>query len=649
MKKWDNMDRACDSCRLKKLKCSKTRPKCAKCLKNGWECCYSPKTRRSPLTRVHLTEVESRLDGLEQLFYELFPGVDLEKNLKGGGATKKLKELSQRITLVNEDGEELFNEFEASTVIPYFDSSAQEQKWIMDSNSGGKSIPPDSLPKDPLLGFDWNERKNTLTGNDGAGFLNTEANNRGYYGQGSSSASLKSVGFDMTLFSSQSPSYSPASISDPSLLGSTHAIAKFIESYFINFHPYCPLVNHDRFMRQHNASPDQMEPRLFNQWQVLFNIVLAIGAWGIAGESTDIDLFYYNNAKSHLSRIAFEVGSLRLVISFYLLSRYTEWRQKPNSSYAYHGQALRMAILLGLHKELSPTVNNTGVKEQRRRIWCCLYLQEYHLALVQGRPLSYLFSRDEMSISYPSSMNDNEHWTTEPSIYLGCVGRARMLDQFSKLWYGKNKQSRNAINCLKLCDSLETTFKEMPKFMQADISSLVLSSFLQEYPWLSYMRYSLSWQHLWLRIYALRELSVNSEANSEGENNNTTYQRCRILLVDAAQKTIASITNFINNNSLTPFFAWNCTFYLFNAALVPLTSLITQPSSNERHRWIFQLKSVVKALEILSTYKISSCKRYIQTIDQLCGSMLLVSPDDMSQTSELIDTPLSDRSATTGF
>ena len=82
MKLLSSIEQACDICRLKKLKCSKEKPKCAKCLKNNWECRYSPKTKRSPLTRAHLTEVELRLERLEQLFLLIFPRENLDKILK---------------------------------------------------------------------------------------------------------------------------------------------------------------------------------------------------------------------------------------------------------------------------------------------------------------------------------------------------------------------------------------------------------------------------------------------------------------------------------------------------------------------------------------------------------------------------------------
>lgn len=623
MRRLGILDQACDSCRIKKLKCSKEKPKCAKCLKNGWECCYSPRTKRSPLTRAHLTEVEARLDSLEQLFYELFPGDDLEKALNPN-YINQMRERLQKTLSFNEDDESDVGENEQLQPALYFDSSAQEQKWIMDGSHDGKSIPPDFLPKDPLVGFDWTEEEDISTKDDGMGFLNTETNNRGYYGAGSPSLALKSIGFNSALFSSTATRL-PAVVADPYVLGSRNVTSRFIQSYFTNFHPYFPLLHSETLLMLYN---NQIESRSVDQWQILFNTVLAIGAWCIEGESTDVDLFYYQNAKSHLTRKIFEAGSLTLVTALHLLSRYAEWRQKPNTSYIYHGHALRMAVSLGLHRELSPTVKDVSIKEQRRRIWWCLYSHEYHLSLLDGRPLQYLFSNKQITISLPSSMDDRQRWTTNPSMYLGCIETAKLLKTFDRLWYSKKDSSIPTSRCFKLCEGLENCFNNMPKFLQTDISSSTLSNYLQEYPWLSFTRYYLRWKHQWLIIYALRQFFDSMDPKMEGFNPDN--EKCRNLLSEAAQKTIMSVTNYINNHSLTPLFAWHSTFFVFNAALVPLKSIVMYPSSKDRKQWIIQLKNVVKLLKTLKTYKISACERYIQTIDQLCGSAFSLSPDDIS-------------------
>ena len=67
------IEQACDSCRKRKLKCSKESPKCSKCIQHNWCCSYSPRTVRSPLTRAHLTQVENKVKSLENLITYLLP------------------------------------------------------------------------------------------------------------------------------------------------------------------------------------------------------------------------------------------------------------------------------------------------------------------------------------------------------------------------------------------------------------------------------------------------------------------------------------------------------------------------------------------------------------------------------------------------
>ncbi|KAG7143466.1 Regulatory protein GAL4 like [Verticillium longisporum] len=72
---------ACDHCRAKKLRCSKEIPSCKGCLRSSVACHYSGRAHRSPLTRVYLTDVESRLERVEKLFAELLPDVDIDQAL----------------------------------------------------------------------------------------------------------------------------------------------------------------------------------------------------------------------------------------------------------------------------------------------------------------------------------------------------------------------------------------------------------------------------------------------------------------------------------------------------------------------------------------------------------------------------------------
>ncbi|RCK67698.1 hypothetical protein Cantr_02638 [Candida viswanathii] len=87
------IEQACDSCRKRKLKCSKEYPRCTKCIQHKWCCSYSPRTVRSPLTRAHLTEVENRVVQLESILsYLLPPNTDIDDLIKNKILLDPIKE-----------------------------------------------------------------------------------------------------------------------------------------------------------------------------------------------------------------------------------------------------------------------------------------------------------------------------------------------------------------------------------------------------------------------------------------------------------------------------------------------------------------------------------------------------------------------------
>lgn len=77
------LQQACDSCRLRKMKCSKDFPTCVKCQEHNWKCVYSPKVVRSPLTRAYLTQVENKAANLEKILRRILPeDVEIQELLR---------------------------------------------------------------------------------------------------------------------------------------------------------------------------------------------------------------------------------------------------------------------------------------------------------------------------------------------------------------------------------------------------------------------------------------------------------------------------------------------------------------------------------------------------------------------------------------
>lgn len=92
------IEQACDSCRKRKLKCSKEYPKCVKCIQHNWCCTYSPRTVRSPLTRAHLTEVENKLHRVTKMLRYILPStVDVDDLLESGKYENTLREYRTKL------------------------------------------------------------------------------------------------------------------------------------------------------------------------------------------------------------------------------------------------------------------------------------------------------------------------------------------------------------------------------------------------------------------------------------------------------------------------------------------------------------------------------------------------------------------------
>ncbi|AJW01654.1 Gal4p [Saccharomyces cerevisiae YJM1385] len=641
MKLLSSIEQACDICRLKKLKCSKEKPKCAKCLKNNWECRYSPKTKRSPLTRAHLTEVESRLERLEQLFLLIFPREDLDMILKMD-SLQDIKALLTGLFVqdnVNKDAVTVetdmpltLRQHRISATSSSEESSNKGQRQLtvsIDSaaHHDNSTIPLDFMPRDALHGFDWSEEDDM---SDGLPFLKTDPNNNGFFGDGSLLCILRSIGFKPENYTNSNVNRLPTMITDRYTLASRSTTSRLLQSYLNNFHPYCPIVHSPTLMMLYN---NQIEIASKDQWQILFNCILAIGAWCVEGGSTDIDVFYYQNAKSHLTSKVFESGSIILVTALHLLSRYTQWRQKTNTSYNFHSFSIRMAISLGLNRDLPSSFNDSSILEQRRRIWWSVYSWEIQLSLLYGRSIQL----SQNTISFPSSVDDVQRTTTGPTIYHGIIETARLLQVFTKIYeldktVTTEKSPICAKKCLMICNEIEEVSRQAPKFLQMDISTTALTNLLKEHPWLSFTRFELKWRQLSLIIYVLRDFFTNFTQKKsqleQDQNNHQSYEvkRCSIMLSDAAQRTVMSVSSYMDNHNVTPYFAWNCSYYLFNAVLVPIKTLLSNSKSNaennETAQLLQQINTVLMLLKKLATFKIQTCEKYIQVLEEVCAPFL---------------------------
>lgn len=116
-------------------------------------------------------------------------------------------------------------------------------------------------------------------------------------------------------------------------------------------------------------------------------MVLAIGEW-VSGFNEDSISLYYDAARSRLNINALEAGTMSTVQAFLLLSNYLQKTDKPNTAYNFSGIAYRVALGLGLHREITTEQKpETCALQQRRLIFWTLYSFDSGFSLTTGRPI----------------------------------------------------------------------------------------------------------------------------------------------------------------------------------------------------------------------------------------------------------------------
>jgi transcriptional regulatory protein GAL4 len=159
----------------------------------------------------------------------------------------------------------------------------------------------------------------------------------------------------------------------------------FIDAYFLYYHTTYPFLHEATFRAQYaGQSPRPRD----TTWRILLNTVLALGAWSIGDENSTMDDTFYHEV-NRLSRdtSVFEVGNLTLVQALLLLSNYTQKRNKPNTGWNYLGLAVRMALSLGLYKEIPEWKISLLQREMRRRVWWGIFIFDSGASITFGCPV----------------------------------------------------------------------------------------------------------------------------------------------------------------------------------------------------------------------------------------------------------------------
>ncbi|KAI5460214.1 lactose regulatory protein LAC9 [Mariannaea sp. PMI_226] len=594
---------SCDSCRTKKLKCSREYPKCSACVEKGRACCYSSRTIRSPLTRAYLSSIERRLQRMEALIARLHPGMDIEKAL-------------------------------ASTVIPSTKNSQSK-----DSNFAGYIIGSSKSPNDPIServpdeadGFDWHENVDDLA--DGMAALSVNPKGAGYLGSTAGVFFLRSLLYwrgqlkdiaaapDAVNISLRPTNDRIEASSRLSLSTVTRQVMeRLIDGYFSIYHRTYPFVHEATFRAQfHEVIPRPHQP----SYQMLLHTILALGAWCLDDTQADLDDELYHNALSFVEGdCLFESANLTSVQGLVLLSNLSQKRNKPNTGSNFLGLAIRMALSLGLHRELPDWEINLLQREMRRRVWWGLYIFDSGASTTFGRPI-LLPGPESMDIRPVLNIADETltaNTTTLPkelnipTLYSG-------LKAQSDLHLHSNHMSNTLLSstgispqgALSMNQALDAWSETLPVFFHHNHELPISDSAIL------FAKSRLWWRFWNLKIILFRQFLLKRAVDQARHTGpvlavSDLDARCRDAAVNAASSTITSIAQYLETAPVDRLVSWYSIFFIFHASLVIALAVLGNAESTDVSRWQADLDSVRRIL--LNTFSNNSlAKRCAGVLD----------------------------------
>ncbi|KAH6867352.1 fungal-specific transcription factor domain-containing protein [Thelonectria olida] len=544
---------ACDYCRVKKLKLTSS---------------YS-----------HLTRVERRLARVEHLFGQLLPDVNIDEALASRAA------------------DVLTDAFQ-----PTASQSPANAASPSSPTQPGSAI-SETVPEE-ADGFDWQEDVDELA--DGMASLSVEPTGAGYLGSTAGVFFLRSLLFWAGRSTSLIGDHPKVERPYPEIESSSqlsHSVAsrqvieRLVNSYFSVYHRSYPFVHEPSFRAQLHEVVQRPQRR---SWQMLLHTIVALGGWCLNHTHSELDDQLYHHALSFgEDECLFESANLTFVQALILFSNLCQKRNKPNTGSNFLGLATRMALSLGLHRELPDWNIGPLQREMRRRVWWGLYMFDSGASTTFGRPI--LLPETEAMDVWPVLNIHDEYLTSrtelspkeidEPTLYSG-------MKYQSDLHLKSNHISNRLLSssgispegALSMDATLDRWSNTLPMYLRLDYDvSLAEPSF--------YFNRSRLWWRFWnLKIITFRQLFLK-RAVERGKGIvptqvNQVDEKCRSIAVHAASATVASIDQYTKHREITRLVAWYSIYFIFHASLVISLAILGDSESPELPKWQGELNTV---------------------------------------------------------
>jgi proline utilization trans-activator len=298
---------------------------------------------------------------------------------------------------------------------------------------------------------------------------------------------------------------------------------------------------------------------------------------------------YFTNALQLLPD-PHEEGSILCVETLALIGYFMQNMNRRDAAFLYIGMALRMAISLGLHQEVStldltPSLSDTA-REHRRRVWWSIYSLDRILSVKSGNPLTIL--DEDIGVNLPSKLPHEAEYC--PAVVLRHYTQiSRILGEVTKSIYRRSSTSspksgkRLMASVQKIILALSDWNRDLPDSLRFDpvrlsISRESVSTFSHYYQCINMTARPLLFHVVQKRLATIRVDPSAKELDWKAGLSQTTV-RVLEMCVSAAQDTINMMT-VASQRDLVATYGYMDGEHIFSATIVLVMVCVAFPAND---------------------------------------------------------------------
>ncbi|XXH00712.1 hypothetical protein Hte_007062 [Hypoxylon texense] len=408
-----------------------------------------------------------------------------------------------------------------------------------------------------------------------------------------------------------------------------------INAYFAHIHGIVPLLHEPHFRQVWRRGQ-----RCDRPWLALLNMVLVLGSLAVGDEESSS--IYYVRAQDYLDFELLGTGCLESLQALCLLGGlYLHYKNSPNMAYAVMGLAYRIAIGLGLHLQPARPIPGTSSAEDasggswrpqiRRQIWWSLFCLDTWGSMTLGRPTLGRYDTKTMNVQPVVVAAGNAEKTPPNDAALSLESARAFCLIATKVQHRLAQFSPMSIDEIVAFDAeVQSWYQGLPLvFLYLDRcpASLLSAQYIMRNRYFNLRL--LLFRSILLR-YAYAKVPLESLPAGDRE----AVRMCRDLACEAIDQL------FLSRQSLNKILVCSAVWYLYQASMVLLLSIMVDPDYYESPKW---RAAVERALSLLSdaipwSRAAVRSKRVVENLLRICTTTA-TSPSGVSDLNNLEGLP----------